>query len=348
MSNPSLIGVIAKKKFAKLISFAILLASFLDCHAQYALDFNGNNGCFYAGPAAASNIRTIEFWFNPAQDYGPELNDFVSLVCREGGPGPNYDEYYIAFEPAGLTHPGHIRFCYTINPAQYYNTFSEANRWTAGKWYHLAAVIHPDSGMMLFIDGIRQSGSAPFFQAAPYSSDNIAIAAWGYPPNGGSLRYFNGMIDDVRLSDNARYIEDFPVPCPNHKSDNHTIALWNLEEGSGNIATDSSSHGNHATITIGSWDIEYPCLALGQMNNEKSGMIIYPNPAVSILYIDGVPSGHTEIAVLDFYGRKLITKRIYTHEGKKPSLDVSCLCSGTYLLHIKTKHWNDARKLVIH
>jgi hypothetical protein len=331
----------------KIILIGFLILSIFKCHAQYALDFNGKNGCLYAGPAAASNIRTIEFWFRPAQDYGPELNDFVSLVCREGGPGPNYDEYYIAFEPAGLTHPGHIRFCYTINPAQYYNTFSEANRWTEGKWYHLAAVIHPDSGMMLFIDGIRQNGSAPFFQAAPYSSDNIAIAAWGYPPNGGSLRYFNGMIDDVRLSDTARYISDFPVPCPNHKSDNHTIALWNLEEGSGNIATDSSSHGNHAIITIGAWDIEYPCLALGREHNEIRGITIYPNPAGSIIHIDMVPAGIIQISVLDFSGRKLLTEEIRSHEGDKITLDVSCLKSGTYLLQIITGQWDATHKLAI-
>ena len=42
------------------------------------------------------------------------------------------------------------------------------------EWYHVAAVIHPLQGMILFIDGVRQSSTTPYI-FPPNSSNSPTL-----------------------------------------------------------------------------------------------------------------------------------------------------------------------------
>ena len=64
---------------------------------------------------------------------------------------------------------------------------------TAGKWYH-AALTYDGATIRLYLDGIEEGNWAEASLSAP-SADTFEIGA------GGSTRYFDGTLDDVRLYD---------------------------------------------------------------------------------------------------------------------------------------------------
>ena len=59
-------------------------------------------------------------------------------------------------------------------------------------------------------------------------------------------------IDEIRISQTARYTEDF-TPEERFEPDEHTLALYHLDEGEGDVLVDSSGHGHHGTIHDGEW-----------------------------------------------------------------------------------------------
>ena len=61
--------------------------------------------------------------------------------------------------------------------------------------------------------------------------------------------YFNGTIDEVRISNVARYTSSYSIPTNIFQSDANTAALWHFNEGSGSLALDSSGNGNTGTLT---------------------------------------------------------------------------------------------------
>jgi hypothetical protein len=66
---------------------------------------------------------------------------------------------------------------------------------------------------------------------------------------GDSIGYrFHGEIDEVRVSDIARYSTNFSVPLEPFTSDGNTVGLYHFDEGSGSTVDDASSHANDLTM----------------------------------------------------------------------------------------------------
>ncbi len=68
----------------------------------------------------------------------------------------------------------------------------------------------------------------------------------------GRWSHFEGILDEVRFSSVARYTKDF-MPAERFQSDEHTLALFHLDEGAGDVAGDISSNGYHAKIVGAKW-----------------------------------------------------------------------------------------------
>ena len=106
-----------------------------------------------------------------------------------------------------------------------------------GGTYHIAAVFDGDN-VRLYVDG-RMVGERK----------TIGVLA----PNGRTLDVGYGsdaVVDELRVSDNARYSEDFTPPAASQQfqPDEHTLALYHFDEGSGDVLKDSSGNGHHGKI----------------------------------------------------------------------------------------------------
>lgn len=101
-----------------------------------------------------------------------------------------------------------------------------------------------------FIDGqllARQSVEGGlFFSNAPLF---IAADAGGPPERGG---YFNGTIDELRISNTGRYTEEF-TPAQRFTPDEYTLVLYHFDEGDGEVLTDSSGNEYHGRIRGANW-----------------------------------------------------------------------------------------------
>lgn len=65
-------------------------------------------------------------------------------------------------------------------------------------------------------------------------------------------RFFQGVISEVRISNIARYTEDFK-PEQRFEPDEHTLALYHFDEGNGDVLKDSSGNGHHGKIYGAKW-----------------------------------------------------------------------------------------------
>lgn len=106
---------------------------------------------------------------------------------------------------------------------------------TLGDWYHVACV-RDSSQLRLFLDGeqIASSAGVPF--AAP--TTNIGIGGdYRTPPEFSGN--FLGQIDDVRISNIARYTAMF-TPDNELTEDANTVALWKFSACAGATADDDT------------------------------------------------------------------------------------------------------------
>ena len=64
--------------------------------------------------------------------------------------------------------------------------------------------------------------------------------------------YFQGTIDEVRVSKIARYSKNF-TPAKRFETDKDTMALYHCDEGAGKTLTDSSVNKRNGKITGATW-----------------------------------------------------------------------------------------------
>lgn len=133
----------------------------------------------------------------------------------------------------------------TMSWTQITSTQPPDNTWThvAGTW--------DGSTMRLFVNGILVN-STPFSGPINHSGPGDRSLKIG---NGWTLiDGFNGYIDEVRLSDTARYTTAF-TPQSNCLNDANTVGLWHFDENDYNSMTiiDSSANNNNGTLSGGNW-----------------------------------------------------------------------------------------------
>lgn len=124
---------------------------------------------------------------------------------------------------------------------------------TQGVYHHIAVTYSKANSLLtIFIDGVNvNSGTINIDADSVYhgsdmhdSSENyIGLSSFAGDPQ------LNADIDEFRISDTVRYTDNFSPFVP-FVPDSYTVALYHFNEGSGQIAADSS--GNNYTAVLGS------------------------------------------------------------------------------------------------
>jgi len=116
---------------------------------------------------------------------------------------------------------------------------------------HLASV-WDGTELRLYVDG-KRTGSAYPTSARVIPGANYSQL--GGPPAPGvvsDLPWFDGILDEVRISNVARYREDFS-PETRFEPDEFTLALYHFDEGQGDVLADSSGNGHDGRIVGATW-----------------------------------------------------------------------------------------------
>jgi len=104
---------------------------------------------------------------------------------------------------------------------------------TDGTWHHVALVIQPTTAT-LYVDG-AVAGTTTYTSSNTTTTDSSSGADLNFVvgDSGFSSATFQwpGAVDEVRLSDTARYTAAFTSPTVAFASDDNTVALYHLESG---------------------------------------------------------------------------------------------------------------------
>jgi len=110
----------------------------------------------------------------------------------------------------------------------------------AGKRVHVAGVF-TGKEILLFVDG-KLAGSKDVEMNPPHVGK--AALTIGH--------HFKGVIDGVRVSQSARYTKEFDPPT-RFAADADTLALYQFDEGKGDVLKDSSGNGLDGKIAGSTW-----------------------------------------------------------------------------------------------
>ena len=198
---------------------------------SHSLSLNGTTAYVQVPSSTSLNITgsiTLEAWvkYNSTGAY----RDIISRESwGQSGTGGGYE--------LSLTNLGKVR----LDLYQSHSTYTSAignTTVSAGSWHHVAAVFD-GSQMRIYLDGVLDktvsSTSAP---ASGTSSVKIGRNSGSY--------YFNGLIDEARVSNAAVYTSNF-TPTSLTASGS-TKGLWKFD---GQTANDSSGYSNNGTLNGG-------------------------------------------------------------------------------------------------
>jgi WD40 repeat protein len=114
----------------------------------------------------------------------------------------------------------------------------------SGKRTHVAGVL-VDRKLSLFVNG-KQAGSFDLPGSFESSSSPFCIGGNANVP-GGPSQLLNGIIEQVRISNSARYRGDFE-PALSLETDASTLLDYQFDRDTEDFANDTSGHGNNGVI----------------------------------------------------------------------------------------------------
>ena len=116
----------------------------------------------------------------------------------------------------------------------------------AGKWAHVAGTLR-GSTLRIYYDGVlRDTQEISVLFARANFLGRLTFGRASYTPE---FRY-EGQLDDVRLSSNARYTgATAPKPAARFSTDASTLALWHFDELSGTTLVDAQAKHTGAFLS---------------------------------------------------------------------------------------------------
>lgn len=172
------------------------------------------------------NSYTIEAWIRVL-----EVKD-SNIIVRTGSNGPHNN----------WSHQLRIRnnrFEHYLSDGQS-QELSGTTEIEKGNLYHIAAVASNNSLMKLFVNG-EEEGEPHSIATMERGLNRLLLgSSTGRRSGQGSgIGYFNGIVEELRISTNTRYMKDFlPSPKP-FSEDEFTCGLYHFDEGFGQTISNS-------------------------------------------------------------------------------------------------------------
>jgi RHS repeat-associated protein len=202
---------------------------------SHSLSGNGTSAYVQAPSSSSLNIVgpiTVEAWIKINAIGAPR-----AIISREAFQQSGTGGGYLL----SITDTGKVR----LDLFQTHNTYvnlSGATTITTGVWHHVAGVFN-GTQMRVYLNGVLD-GSMSTTSGPTSGTGNFHIGRFSYSFN---PYYFNGLIDDARVSNTAVYTSNF-TPSNNLTATGSTKGLWKFD---GQTVNDSSGNNNHGALQGG-------------------------------------------------------------------------------------------------
>ena len=169
-----------------------------------ALKLNGANQYVSFGEVL-NGVRTISFWINPGTAIDSTNSTEIPILVRDENSPQLFGtgEFAIFFGKAGTPHAGRITFTRATATTPY-TIHSDETNWRPNRWYHVAAVLHPQQGMQLYINGILQQdtdgSTGPIYIRSEGPTGNLFLGKWGAATGFG----LQATVEELRFYNNAQ------------------------------------------------------------------------------------------------------------------------------------------------
>ena len=193
--------------------------------SNFALAFAGGDDQAQSGPIPGlGGTQTAELWVRPA------TTNQTSIVA---GTSNGDNGWSLELENG--------RVVWWLFAGGQWRVVTHPTVLAANTWYHVTVTYDAATGAArVFVNGV--AGTAGTVGALTTGTTFSLGGLSGYP-------FFNGQLDEVRLSNNVRYTASFAPPTTAFAPDANTIAIFSLDEGAGQTTADRS--GNGYVLTLG-------------------------------------------------------------------------------------------------
>ncbi len=227
---------------------------------------------------------TIEFWMKAGAQSRPGATNVGCNVNENNWINGNiiYDKDRFNFGRKyglSLTENGRLAFG-VVNNASEATTICGTSNLTDNNWHHVVVQRRSSDGQMsIYIDGVLErqqdgpdgdvsypDGAASSVQSSPYCQgpggtwggtcirDPYIVLGAEKHDAGAEYPSYNGLMDELRISNTLRYASNFTPPTAPFTPDANTMALYSFDEGTGTTLTDRSGATggpSNGTLNVG-------------------------------------------------------------------------------------------------
>jgi len=205
---------------------------------RISVNLVGNNGRVAVTDSESMNLSgpfTLEAWI-----WANSLSGRQDIIYKWGGGGRR--SYFLQIAHGKLE----VAISTTGTKASVPGVYSSRTL-SLHKWTHVAGV-YDGSELTLFIDGVKDASTLPVPGGAFAGKAPVYIGG----TSSSSFEPFDGRIDEVRISDVARYKKTFSIlPFTEFKPDEHTILLMHMNEGAGTTTKNLGTTGGDGVLFDG-------------------------------------------------------------------------------------------------
>jgi|GEM_PF-3338468 len=222
-----------------------------DNGASYALDFDGVDEYVSVGDWGSFTTATIEFWMR-----GDDVSNsyYQGLVSSDG-----WDTGYLHLPV------GNNKIEITLHLGDDSRGRLTSTTLSNGNWYHVAVTmdVNVSDGFCLYLNGVLQDSDDIS------SLSNVILNSMVIGRENVSLRYFDGVIDEVRVWSVVRTEDEIRSNMHRIINSDETglFAYWRFNEGNGfttvNACGNSSFHGTLVNMEEADWFVSPVACALG-------------------------------------------------------------------------------------
>ncbi|MEW6061492.1 MAG: LamG-like jellyroll fold domain-containing protein, partial [Bacteroidota bacterium] len=204
---------------------------------SYALSFDGVDDYANLPVTTSPTAYTVEMWVKPS------VTTNANIFVRTDATGPNSAySHQLRIENGKFAH-------YLYDGASY--TLSSATTISANTWYHVAIVATNNGSMKLYLNGTDEVTGVTIGTLWT-GGDRYYVGSVG-----AGMSAFQGLIDEIRIWNFARTIEEVAADKDVELNGNESglIHYWKNNEGSGTSIDDATANNLAGTLVNGvAWE----------------------------------------------------------------------------------------------